>query len=232
MTNDLVPHEAQPSVLDKINIPRFIAGPAGEAISRLIGGAADIPAAWLESMAQGIRDKKEAKTVVSKAVANAAADLVKSAPELGQRAAQSLIFKELRRQTTKETIAAKTIQIIVDETPEGNKFIRRHRDGSQIRENDFERLAQGNCIRHTVRKEGSRNALAESSCCDNSVTLHKVQSAPPRQGRRLDVGRYWGQGGRARHMCKMSRMTLSDRADEEKGREWFGTFRVARRRRR
>jgi hypothetical protein len=113
MPNDLIP--AGSSFLDELNIPKLVGGPAGEAIARLIGGAVDIPAAWLNRVAQGIKDKTEAKTVVSKAVADAAANLVKHDPEIMQRAAHSLLSKELRHQINRESIARKTIENLAEE---------------------------------------------------------------------------------------------------------------------
>lgn len=109
MGNDVVPPDGG-GFLDQLNLPKIVAGPAGEAISRLIGGAVDIPAAWLAQVAQGVKDRTEAKSVVSKAVADAAANLAKNDPEVVQRAAHSLLAKELRHQTNREAIARKTIE--------------------------------------------------------------------------------------------------------------------------
>lgn len=114
MGNDLVPSTGG-GFLDELNLPKIVAGPAGEAISRLIGGAVDIPAAWLAHVAQGVKDKTEAKSVVSKAVADAAAALAKNDPEVVQRAAHSLLAKELRHQTNREAIAKKTIEHLAEE---------------------------------------------------------------------------------------------------------------------
>jgi hypothetical protein len=114
MGNDVVPSEGG-GFLDQLNLPKIVAGPAGEAISRLIGGAVDIPAAWLAQVAQGVKDRTEAKSVVSKAVADAAANLARNDPEVVQRAAHSLLAKELRHQTNREAIARKTIEHLGEE---------------------------------------------------------------------------------------------------------------------
>jgi Protein of unknown function (DUF2806) len=115
MSSEVVPTGG--SFLDKLNLPKILAGPAGEAVARLIGGTVDIPAAWLNRVAQGIKDNTEAKSVVSKAVAEAAADLAKHDPEVVQRAAHSLLSKELRRQTNRESIARKTIENLTKDHP-------------------------------------------------------------------------------------------------------------------
>jgi Protein of unknown function (DUF2806) len=117
MPGDLVPAEGGGGFLDQFNLPKILAGPAGEAIARLIGGTVDIPAAWLNGVVQGIKDKTEAKTVVSKAVADAAANLARNDPEIVQRAAHALLTKELRHQANRESIARKTIEHLED-TPQ------------------------------------------------------------------------------------------------------------------
>ena len=120
MSNDLIPKETGSwwsDFLKEFNLPKVIAGPAGEAISRLIAGAADIPAAYLQQVAQGVRDKTEAKTVVSKAIAETAANIAKNDPEIVKRAAHSLLSKELRNQSNKEAIAKKTLEILQEEHP-------------------------------------------------------------------------------------------------------------------
>lgn len=95
--------------LTELNLPKFIAGPAGEALSKLIGGMVNIPVAWLDQKAQAIKDRTEAKTALSRAVTGAAIDVVKSDPDLPRRAAESLIAREYRAQINKEAIAQKAI---------------------------------------------------------------------------------------------------------------------------
>jgi hypothetical protein len=59
MANDVVPTGG--SFLDELNLPKIVAGPAGEAIARLIGGAVDIPAAWLNRVAQASKIRRRRK---------------------------------------------------------------------------------------------------------------------------------------------------------------------------
>lgn len=109
--NDIVPSDPSSwsDVLERFNIPKLIAGPAGEAISRLVGHAVDVPSEYIKNFRQGIVDKREARTEVSKALARAAASDVVADKELVHRAAQSFLAKELRAQTNKEAVAQKTI---------------------------------------------------------------------------------------------------------------------------
>jgi hypothetical protein len=115
MADDLIP-TGEPGFLDKLNLPKLVAGSAGEAISRLVAGAVDIPAAWMNQFAQGIKDKTEAKSAVSKAVGDAAAQLAVSNPEIVKRAAYSLLSKQIRGQANREAIAKKTAEVLNDET--------------------------------------------------------------------------------------------------------------------
>lgn len=105
--------------LERFNLPHLLAGPAGKAISRLIGAATDIPAAKLEQYAQGIKDKTAAKSALAKALANAAAKRASDNPALIDRATEALLNKELRRQANKEKIAEKVIdQLDLEATSE------------------------------------------------------------------------------------------------------------------
>jgi transposase InsO family protein len=73
MPNDVAPAKVNDNCLDQLNLPKVIAGPAGEALSRLIAGVADIPAAWLEQQSSRIRNKTAGLQTVSKALADEAA---------------------------------------------------------------------------------------------------------------------------------------------------------------
>jgi hypothetical protein len=118
MPNDLTPgHSSSPLeiFLEKLNLPEMIAGPAGKAISRLVAGVVDIPAAGLERITQSIKNKTAGKKLVADKLAAAAADLVVGDAEIVERAAFSLLAKECRRQKNKEEIAKKTIEILQDE---------------------------------------------------------------------------------------------------------------------
>jgi hypothetical protein len=112
MGDEIVPIETSSwsDVLQELNIPKLIAGPAGEAISRLVGHAVDIPSEYVKNIKQGIQDKREARSEVSKALARAAATEVAADKELVHRAAQSFLAKELRSQANKEAVAKKAIE--------------------------------------------------------------------------------------------------------------------------
>lgn len=148
MSNGLTPSQSPiteatswSDVLQGLNIPKFIAGPAGEALSRLVGHALDIPAAKLDQIKQGIKDKTEAKTIVSQALAHKAADILPSDPALMERAAQSFLAKELRKQTNKEAIAGRAVQLIA-ETSDQSESLESATSPDSDWMNVFERFAE------------------------------------------------------------------------------------------
>src|SRR5271165_851142 len=117
MTNDLVPSPPSSPLevfIKQFNLPEIIAGPAGKAIGRLVASFVEIPAAYLDDFAQGIKNRTSAKQVVNNEVAAAAARLASNGHDIVARAAHNLIAKEYRRQKNKEDIAIKTIDILVE----------------------------------------------------------------------------------------------------------------------
>lgn len=128
------------SSLSQGGLPQIIAGPAGKAISRLIGGLADIPAAYLEGVAQSARDKTEARSHVSKKIAEKAGMLAIENPAVMDRAVNSLLTKSYRAQTNKEAVAKIAVEELIETPPpadsEGpsedwlNKFERYAEDAS------------------------------------------------------------------------------------------------------
>jgi len=119
MSNELVSAETSSPLtqfLQELNLPQVIAGPAGKAISRLVAGVLEVPVAYMESFAQGIKNKTEARQMVSKEVAAAAARFAAADEDIVARAVHNLLAKEYRHQKSKEDIAKKTIEILQRES--------------------------------------------------------------------------------------------------------------------
>ena len=119
MANDITPANPRSAIdrfIEQLNLPEIIAGPAGKAISRLVAGVVEIPAAYLDSFAQGIKNKTTAKTLVSQEVATAAAKLAAGDVDIVARAAHNLLAKEYRHQKNKEDIARKALEVLQEET--------------------------------------------------------------------------------------------------------------------
>lgn len=119
MANDIVPTEGTSwaDVLEKFNIPKLVAGAAGDALSRLIGRVVDIPVAKLEQITQSIKDKTQAKSLVTQTLSKEVAKNIGNDKDLIQRAADSFLAKELRKQTNKEAVAQKTIELLAKTEP-------------------------------------------------------------------------------------------------------------------
>ncbi|MER9543922.1 DUF2806 domain-containing protein [Mesorhizobium sp. M0437] len=111
-------HDAVKGWLETVvvgGLPQLIAGPAGKAISRLVGAGIEIPAAWLEQKAQAIRDETDAKSAVMRALAQKSADLGASDPSLLDRGLDNLLGRAYREQQNREAVATKTIEFLEDE---------------------------------------------------------------------------------------------------------------------
>ncbi|HET7543289.1 MAG TPA: DUF2806 domain-containing protein [Polyangiaceae bacterium] len=77
-----------------------------KAMGRLIAGVADVPAAWLESKAQVIRDETAARSAVNAELARAAVHAIGGDPALGERSLKYLGARILREQANREFVAA------------------------------------------------------------------------------------------------------------------------------
>lgn len=75
-----------------------------KAAGRLVGGALATPAAWLRRPAQAIEDKTDAQSLVTRKIAEAVAERAASDPEIVERAMQSFVREEFRKQENKEGV--------------------------------------------------------------------------------------------------------------------------------
>lgn len=95
------------------NLPA-LAGPARtgalKAFSQLLGGAGSYIAAWLRRPTQAVDDKTDAKSLITKRIAEAAADVAASDPEVIAAAIEKWLPSELRRQENKKKIVLETVR--------------------------------------------------------------------------------------------------------------------------
>lgn len=91
-------------------IPQLLAGPAGKAISRLIGAGIEIPAVWLEGIAQGTRDKTQARSAISEILSAKVACEASTDPKVLERAMNSMLSKAYRTQRNKDAVAKIAIE--------------------------------------------------------------------------------------------------------------------------
>jgi hypothetical protein len=136
--------------------------PVADAIGRLIGGATSIPAAYLEAIAQRIRDDSEARTRIIQSISEVAADNASQDNELVGRMLNRWLHTEKRRQTNRESIAEKSISYMIQDGLEKpllsapsddfmNNFERISENSSSTdMQNLFAKILSGEC-----RKPGS-----------------------------------------------------------------------------
>ncbi|RYE01431.1 MAG: DUF2806 domain-containing protein [Sphingomonadales bacterium] len=134
-----------------------------KAAGRLVGGALATPAALLRRPAQAVEDKTDATSIVTRRIAEAVADRAASDPEILERAMQSLVREEFRKQSNKESVIVATAETlrekisdpstIIDEEIEDdwmNVFVRYAEDASSER---MQKL-WGRVLAGEIRKPG------------------------------------------------------------------------------
>lgn len=118
--NTPVPENGSYGWLDKViegGLPQILAGPAGKAISRLIGAGVEIPAAYLDGLAQNIRDKTDARSALSQAIAEHAKEIVVGDPAVMERAVNSMLSRSYRAQLNKESVARVAVEDLRENPP-------------------------------------------------------------------------------------------------------------------
>lgn len=98
-------------------LPQLLLGPAGKALSRLIGAAVEIPAGLLDEQAQKIKDRTEARSKVMQSIAAKAAELAVADPAVMERGLHSLLGKAYREQENREDVAKKAAEHLQADPP-------------------------------------------------------------------------------------------------------------------
>ncbi|UOA30468.1 hypothetical protein DSM110093_00216 [Sulfitobacter sp. DSM 110093] len=142
-------------------LPQILLGPAGKALSRLVGASVEYPATYIEGFSQRNKDKFDARSKISQAMADKAAELAVSDPEIMDRAMDSFLGRQYRGQRNKEAIAKITIENLQSDLPSSdengpsedwiNKFERYAEDASS----DDLRLIYSKLLEGEVRNAGS-----------------------------------------------------------------------------
>lgn len=149
------------SKLAEGGLPQVVAGPAGKALSRLVGAAVDIPVAYLEGISGKLKDKREAERILSNAIAQNAAEIVSEDTALIQRAIYSMVHSGLRAQECREKVAAATIEDLRSNPPNDHatgpsdqfmaKFVRLSEDATS----ENLQMLFGKLLAGEIRNEGS-----------------------------------------------------------------------------
>lgn len=158
-------------------LPAPVAAGGLKAIGRLIGGLADYPAALLRRASQGVEDGTVGRSIVSNALATAAAERAVADPQLVDRTLDSLLGKELRKQRNKEKVAEHAVEALAeppsqpDDTAEGqapdddwmNVFERYAEDASSERmQLLWGRLLAGEIRKHRTYSLATMRFLSEA----------------------------------------------------------------------
>lgn len=99
-------------------VPQQVKANIFQAFGRLLGAAVGVPVAYLEGKAQGFHDDTAARSIVSKAAAEAAAARIKEDPALATRAVDYYAERMLREQRNRETVAAIAVAELAAKPPE------------------------------------------------------------------------------------------------------------------
>jgi hypothetical protein len=165
-------------------LPKLLAGPAGAAISRLIGAAVEIPAAYVDGLAQSIRDRTEGRSTVMQALAAKAAEQAVADPVLVDRALQTLLSKAVRAQKYKDAVALAAAESLNERPPPENS-----RGPSEDWIDRFEGYAEGassqdlqdlfgRILAGEIRKPGSVSAATLHLCslldANNAALIEKA----------------------------------------------------------
>ncbi|MBS7699166.1 MULTISPECIES: DUF2806 domain-containing protein [unclassified Chelatococcus] len=117
---DIIPHGL---VVTGVVLNKTLLGVPGavKALAHVVGKTGEaggtIVQAWGESVAQGIRDKAEGKSIMARALANAAADLGVSDPAMVQRAADTFAAGILKKQVNREAVARVAVEHLNEGDP-------------------------------------------------------------------------------------------------------------------
>ena len=158
-------------------LPQLIAGPAGKAISRLIGVGVEIPAAYLQSIVQGIQDKTEARTIISKAMAEKLKEIAIDDSGIMDRAMSNMLHRSYKTQKNKDAIAAVAIaELEYDPPPSDSEgpsddWMSRFESYSEDASTDDIRAMFGKILAGEIRAPGSisKSTLHFTSMLDEST---------------------------------------------------------------
>lgn len=157
------------------------------AAGRLVGGALATPAAWLRRPAQAVEDKTDAQSLVTRRIAEAVAERAAADPAVLERAMESLVREEFRKQNNKEKVVENTAHSLGQNTAEPpagrnidedwmNVFVRYAEDAST------DRMQQlwGRVLAGEIRRPGafSLSTIRFLSELDSRVAGHFERISP------------------------------------------------------
>lgn len=140
---------------------KMITGSGVAAIGRLIGATADIPTAYLEGISQNIRDKSEARSLITKTLAEVAAEKASKDPGIMERALNNMLQRQYRVQENKDAVAKAALEALVSDPPSADKggpsdqFMTNFERYAEDATSEDLRLMFGRLLAGEIRKPGS-----------------------------------------------------------------------------
>lgn len=195
MSGKEIGEAASTAVVDAIDAVMSIPG-AVKAIMRLVTSAGDAGAAWIdiaramgEQKAQAVRDHTAAATVVSQALAGAAANNAISDTRIVERATAALIGSGIRKQENKEAVARLAVERLKEEMPPNdtagpsddwmNRFERLAEDASS----DEVRMLYARALAGEIRRPGAVSlATLQFMSTIDSETANLIDKLVPYAG--------------------------------------------------
>ncbi|SDF88402.1 Protein of unknown function [Celeribacter baekdonensis] len=93
-----------------VSIPKGLTPGVIKALDRLVGATVDVPVAWLNQKKAKIDAQTESYKLVEAYIAQSVVSGVEANPEIAQRAMNTLIRKEYRKQSNREAVAAAMVE--------------------------------------------------------------------------------------------------------------------------
>ena len=97
-----------------VSIPKGLTPGVIKALDRLVGATVDVPVAWLNQKKAKIDAQTESYKLVEACIAQSVVSGVEANPEIAQRAMNTLIRKEYRKQTNREAVAAAMVEDLLE----------------------------------------------------------------------------------------------------------------------
>ncbi|MFW8593089.1 DUF2806 domain-containing protein [Cribrihabitans neustonicus] len=103
-----------------VAIPKGLTPGVVKALDRLVGAAVDVPVAWLHQKKAKIDAQTESYKLVERSIASSVASGASGDPEIAERAMNTLVRKEYRKQSNREAVAAAMVANLTEHSDEAS----------------------------------------------------------------------------------------------------------------
>ena len=160
-------------------LPKVLLGPAGDAISRLLGAAVEIPAVHLDRISSKVRDKTLTEKLIRGEIAKKAASQIVENQDVIQRAINSFLHREYRTQINKDEVVRHALESLSEnpskesEIGPEERFIAKLEREVEFATEDEIRVLFGQVLAQEIRAPGtiSTRTLAFVSSLEPDIAL-------------------------------------------------------------